>query len=192
MKKRATKDKKSLVPVEQIENAILLIRGQKVMLDRDLAELYGVETRTLKQAVRRNSKRFPPDFMFELTKEELENWRSQIVISNRDRMGLRYKPMAFTEHGVAMLSSVLNSDRAIDVNIQIMRAFLRLRDMLATQKQLAQKLGELERKFESHDESIRAIFEAIHQLMTPPEKARKEIGFKVKEKRPAYRKSKKT
>jgi len=189
MKKRATKNKKSLVPIEQIEKAILLIRGQKVMLDRNLAELYGVETRTLKQAVRRNIKRFPLDFMFELNKKELENWRSQFVISNRDRMGLRYKPMAFTEQGVAMLSSVLNSDRAIDVNIEIMRAFVRLREMLGTHKDLARKLTALEDKY---DERFKIVFEAIQQLMTPPESPRKEIGFKVKEKRAAYGKSKKT
>ncbi len=114
-------DKKGvMIPVERIKQLIVFIRGQKVMLDRDLAELYGIETKVLKQAVRRNIKRFPDDFMFELTKEEFENWRSQFVTSNRDKMGLRYKPMAFTEQGVAILSSVLRSERAIEVNIAIM------------------------------------------------------------------------
>jgi len=179
MKKRATNGKKSLVPVAQIEKAILLIRGQKVMLDRDLAELYGVETRTLKQAVRRNIKRFPLDFMFELTPEEDQSLRSQNVILKRGKHS-KYLSFAFTEQGVAMLSSVLNSDRAIDVNIEIMRAFVRLRDMLATHKDLARKLTALENKY---DEQFRVVFEAIHELMTPHERPRKEIGFKVKEKR---------
>jgi hypothetical protein len=179
---------KSLVAVEQIEKAILLIRRQKVMLDRDLAVLYEVPTRALKQAVRRNIKRFPPDFMFELTKEEFQNWRSQFVTSNRDKMGLRYKPMAFTEQGVAMLSSVLNSDRAIDVNIEIMRAFVRLRRTLAAHKDLARKLAALEEKY---DEQFKVVFEAIHQLMTPPEKTSRKIGFEVKEKRASYGKDRK-
>jgi hypothetical protein len=168
----------ALVAVERVEKAILLIRRQKVMLDRDLAVLYEVPTRALKQAVRRNIKRFPPDFMFELTKEEFQNWRSQFVTSNRDKMGLRYKPMAFTEQGVAMLSSVLNSDRAIDVNIEIMRAFVRLRRTLAA----------LEEKY---DEQFKVVFEAIHQLMTPPEKTSRKIGFEVKEKRASYGKKRK-
>ncbi len=165
------------ISIEQIEKAILLIRGQKVILDRDLAGLYGVKTKALKQAVRRNAKRFPQDFMFELTKEEFENWRSQFVTSNRDKMGLRYRPMAFTEQGVAMLSSVLNSERAIEVNIAIMRVFVRLREMMATHKELAFKLIELEERLEGHDEQIQNIFEAIRQLMEPPEPPRKKIGF---------------
>ena len=169
------------IPVERIEKAILLVRGQKVILDRDLAQLYGVKTKALKQAVRRNPKRFPRDFMFELTKEEFENWRSQFVTSNRDKMGLRYRPMAFTEQGVAMLSSVLNSERAIEVNIAIMRVFVRLREMMATHKELAFKLAEHEERLEGHDEQIQNIFEAIRQLMTPAEKERKKIGFEVKE-----------
>ncbi|MBW2661634.1 MAG: ORF6N domain-containing protein [Deltaproteobacteria bacterium] len=178
--------RKSIVPVERIEKAIILIHGHKVMLDRDLAELYGVETRALKQAVRRNIKRFPGDFMFELTKEEFENWRSQFVTSNRDKMGLRYRPMAFTEQGVAMLSSVLKSDRAIEVNIAIMRAFVQLRQMLATHKDLARKLVALEKNY---DEQFKIVFEAIHELMMPPEKPRKKIGFVVKEGRAAYGKT---
>jgi len=165
------------IPVERIEKSIFLIRGLKVILDRDLAELYGVRTKALKQAVRRNAKRFPQDFMFELTKEEFENWRSQFVTSNRDKMGLRYRPMAFTEQGVAMLSSVLNSERAIEVNIAIMRVFVRLREMMATHKELAFKLIELEERLEGHDEQIQNIFEAISQLMTPPARERKKLGL---------------
>jgi hypothetical protein len=161
--------------MERIRKSILLIRGQKVILDRDLADLYGVETRVVKQAVRRNIKRFPKDFMFELSKEEFDDWRSQFVTSNGDKMGLRYRPMAFTEQGVAMLSSVLNSERAIQVNIAIMRVFVRLREMLATHKQLARKLAELEQHLESHDQQIQSIFEAIRQLMTPPDTRRKRI-----------------
>ena len=122
-----------LVPIELIASKIYLIRGIKVILDRDLAELYGVETKVLKQAVRRNIDRFPADFMFEMTETEFEDWRSQFVTSNSDRMGLRYKPMAFTEQGVAMLSSVLKSKRAIEVNIAIMRAFVKLREMVTSQ-----------------------------------------------------------
>jgi hypothetical protein len=172
-------DKKALVPEEVIVRKILFVRGEKVLLDRDLAELYGAETRVLKQAVRRNRKRFPKDFMFELTKQEFEDWRSQFVISNSDKMGLRYRPMAFTEQGVAMLSSVLNSDRAIEVNIAIMRAFVQLRKMIASNKDLAQKLKELEKRLEKHDEDIKLIFEAIRELMTPPDTPPKKIGFEA-------------
>jgi hypothetical protein len=131
-----------LIQEENIALSIYQIRGQKVMLDRDLAKLYGVETRTLKQAVKRNIKRFPPDFMFELKKEEFENWRSQFVTSNSDRMGLRYAPFAFTEQGVAMLSSVLNSDRAIEVNIAIMRTFVKLRKAIMDSDEIRQRLDE--------------------------------------------------
>jgi len=168
------------IPAERIEKAILLIRGQKVMLDSDLAALYGVETRVLKQAVRRNRKRFPSDFMFELTKEENRSLRSQNVILEPGRYS-KYLPFAFTEQGVAMLSSILNSERAIEVNIAIMRVFVRLREMMATHKELAFKLIELEERLEGHDEQIQSIFEAIRQLMTPPEPARKKIGFEAKE-----------
>jgi hypothetical protein len=177
--------KHAIVPVEQIERAILLIRGQKVMLDRDLADLYGVETKHLKQAVKRNVERFPDDFMFQLTREELENWRSQFVTSKADKMGLRYPPMAFTEQGVAMLSSVLRSKRAVQVNIEIMRAFVRLRQMLEAHKDLRRKLAALEKKY---DDQFKIVFEAIAELMAPPEKPRKKIGFEVKEKRRGYRK----
>jgi hypothetical protein len=170
----------SVVDVQKIESLIYLIRGQKVMLDADLAELYGVETRVLKQAVRRNRNRFPSDFMFELTNEENRSLRSQNVILKRGRYS-KYLPFAFTEQGVAMLSSVLNSERAIEVNIAIMRVFVRLREMMATHKELALKLRELESRIQDHDEQILAIFEAIRQLMIPPETARKRIGFEVKE-----------
>jgi hypothetical protein len=180
--------KHAIVPVEQIERAILLIRGQKVILDRDLAGLYGVETKQLKQAVKRNIERFPDDFMFQLTREELENWRSQFVTSKADKMGLRYSPMAFTEQGVAMLSSVLRSKRAVHVNIEIMRAFVRLRQMLDAHKDLRRKLATLEKKY---DDQFKIVFEAIAELMTPPEKTPRKIGFDVKEKRAGYGKGEK-
>lgn len=157
------------IRVDRIEKAILLIRGQKVMLDRDLAELYAVETGALNRAVKRNIQRFPEDFMFQITDEEAERLRCQTGISKRGRGGRRYLPYVFTEQGVAMLSSVLNSERAIEVNIAIMRVFVRLREMMATHKELAFKLIELEERLEGHDEQIQNIFEAIRQLMTPPE-----------------------
>lgn len=167
-----------IVPQQIIESKIYLLRGKKVMLDRDLATLYGVETRTLNQAVRRNINRFPEDFMFQLTTEEMENWKSQIVISNKEKMGLRKRPYAFTENGVAMLSSVLSSERAVEVNIQIMRTFTRLREMILTHKELAHKLAQLERKIGRHDDEIKTIFNAIRQLMVPPEPKRRKIGFR--------------
>jgi hypothetical protein len=150
----------AVIPIERVERAIYLIRGQKVLLDRDLAALYGVSTKALKQAVRRNGRRFPDDFMFILTPEELANWRSQFVTSNSDRMGLRHAPMAFTEQGVAMLSGLLNSRRAIEVNIAIMRTFVKLRRMLEGHEKLARKLAELESKC---DEQFRVVFEVLSQ-----------------------------
>lgn len=159
----------------EIEQKIFLIRGQRVMLSMQLAELYGVATKVLMQAVKRNLDRFPTDFMFKLTSEELKSLRSQIVTSKRG--GIRYLPYAFTEQGVAMLSTVLNSKRAIQVNIAIMRAFVKLRQILSTHKELAHKLEQLERKIEKHDTEIQAIFEAIRQLMAPPEKPKRRIGF---------------
>jgi hypothetical protein len=167
-------NKKSLIPVDRIEKAILLIRGQKVMLDADLAELYGVETKVLVQAVKRNLERFPEDFMFQLSQEEFAILRSQIVTSS-DWGGRRYRPYAFTEQGVAMLSSVLRSRRAIQVNIEIMRAFIRLRQMLASHVELARKLDALEKKY---DAQFKQVFEAIRQLMAPPEPKRRPIGFR--------------
>jgi phage regulator Rha-like protein len=163
-----------LVPMESITGKILLLRGMKVMLDRDLAELYGVPTKALKQAVRRNSERFPDDFMFELSQEELANWRSQFVTSKSDKMGLRYPPLAFTEQGVAMLSTVLNSKRAIQVNIQIMRAFTSLRQMLATHEDLRRKIEDMESKY---DEQFRVVFEALRQLLATEEQPERKIGF---------------
>ena len=162
------------VPVERIEKAIFLIRGEKVMLDRDLAALYEIPTKALKQAVRRNIDRFPDDFMFVIDSTEFESWRSQFVTSEADRKGLRHPPMAFTEQGVAMLSSVLNSARAVQVNIAIVRTFVRLRQMLTSHADLRGKLAEMERKY---DHRFKVVFDAIRQLMTPTEPKRKQIGF---------------
>lgn len=171
------KPRESLVPTEPIEKQIFLIRGHKVMLDRDLAQLYGVETRALNQAVRRNIERFPSDFMFQLSPEEAENWKSQIVISIREKMGLRKMPLAFTEQGVAMLSSVLKSKRAIQVNIMIMRAFVRLKQKTSAYTELTKRLKDLERYVGKHDKEIRIIFQAIRQLVAEPKKPKRRIGF---------------
>ena len=173
----------TLIPIELIASKIYLIRGIKVMLDRDLAELYGVETKVLKQAVRRNIDRFPADFMFELTKDEFNNLRSQIVTSSWG--GARYLPMAFSEHGVLMLSSVLNSERAVQVNIQIMRTFTKLREMMATHSDLKRKIESMEKKY---DKQFQIVFEAIKQLLSEEDKPKKKIGFTVKEKQKAYAK----
>ena len=151
-----------IVPIDRIAVQIHVIRRQSVMLDADLAGLYGVETRVLVQAVKRNIDRFPEDFMFQLSKEELKNWRSQIVMSNPTaKMGLRRQPYAFTEHGVAMMASVLRSKRAIEVNIAIVRTFIRLRQMLATNEDLARKVAQ-------HDQEIGILFERIQGLLEPP------------------------
>lgn len=171
----------AVVP-EQIDQSILIIRGHKVLLDSQLANFYGVPTGTLMQAVRRNLKRFPLDFMFQLTTEEWENLRSQIVISSLGAHGgRRYLPYAFTEQGVAMLSGVLRSQRAIDVNIQIMRAFVRLRQLLAIHKDLADRLVELEQKMQTRDEAVdhqfQQVFELLDQLFNPPDPPRRQIGF---------------
>ena len=176
-------EKEVSVPIERIEKSIMLIRGKKVMMDRDLAELYGVETAQLKRAVRRNIERFPGDFMFELTKQELENWRCQFGTSNSEKMGLRYSPMVFTEQGVAMLSSVLRSKRAIEVNIVIMRAFVRLREMMTSNLELARKLEEMEKKY---DEQFKVVFDAMRALMVETEKPKRKIGFEVKEPKGRY------
>jgi ORF6N domain. len=176
---------KTFMPQERIERSILLIRGLKVMLDRDLAELYGVQTRDLNKAVRRNSDRFPSDFMFQLTPEEYKILMFQFGTSRWG--GTRKLPYAFTELGVAMLSSVLNSKRAVQVNIQIMRTFAALRELLATHKDLAQKLEEMEKKY---DQQFKAVFEAIRQLITAPDsvqdKPKRQIGFKVAEPKVLY------
>ena len=169
----------SLIPMERIRQKILLLRGHKVMLDQDLADLYGVDTKTLVRALKRNRQRFPKDFMFQLNVREFEHLRCQIGTSS-SWGGRRYRPFAFTEQGVAMLSSVLQSKRAIIVNIAIMRAFVRLREVLATHKELALKLEELEKKFEDHDETIAQIFDAIKALMTPPvHENERRIGFRL-------------
>ena len=167
----------SIVPVERIERRILLICGHKVMLDRDLADLYGVGVKVLNQAVKRNIERFPGDFMFQLTAEEDERLRSQFVTLNAGRgQHRKYLPYAFTEQGVAMLSSVLNSPRAVQVNIEIMRTFVILRQMLASNEGLARKLAALEKKY---DAQFKAVFDAIRQLMAPQQPPkRRQIGFK--------------
>lgn len=166
----------NLISIERIEKTIYLIRGEKVMLDRDLAKLYDVSTAAFNQAVRRNRERFPADFMFQLTSAEVaELNRSQIVIGSEKHRDPRFRPFAFTEQGVAMLSSVLRSKRAITVNIEIMRAFVKLRQMLASNAELVRRLDELE---SNYDKQFRVVFDAIRQLMATPARARKEIGFR--------------
>jgi len=168
------KSKKEIItlPNERIISRIFLIRGKKVMMDQDLAELYNVDTKVLIQSVKRNIKRFPGDFMFQLTKEEFIDLRSQFVTSSWG--GRRYYPYAFTEQGVAMLSSVLNSERAIRVNIQIIRTFTQLRELLATHKDLREKIENMEKKY---DKQLREIFEAIKRLLTEEIKPKNPIGF---------------
>lgn len=204
MQKKKTKSNKNklvAIPSERVFSKIFLIRGKKVMMDKDLAELYGVETKVLNQAVKRNIERFPTDFMFQLNKQEADIWKSQIeipedissrsqfatlddpslrsqfVTSKTGRGGRRYSPMVFTEQGVAMLSSVLNSKRAIQVNIQIMRTFTKLREMLATHKELREKIEKLEKRY---DQKFRVVFEAIGMLLKEDEKPRNQIGFRGK------------
>ncbi len=171
------------LPTERIERSILLIRGHKVLLDVDLAALYRVPTKRLNEQVRRNRARFPEDFMFQLTAEEATSLRSQFATSNKGRGGRRYAPYAFTEQGVAMLSTVLNSERAILVNIEIMRAFVRLRQMLASNAELSRKMDALEKKY---DAQFKVVFDAIRQLMAPPETKKRKIGFLVEEKAAVY------
>jgi hypothetical protein len=172
----------ALVPIEHIEKRILIIRGHKVLLDRDLSELYGVKPIRLREQVKRNRTRFPNDFMFQLNDEETEWVLSQFAIPSRKQLG-GYNPYVFTEQGVAMLSTVLNSERAIQVNIAIMRAFVQLRELLAGNKELAKRLEELEKKY---DAQFRVVFDAIRQLMLPPEKPKRNIGFRVEEPRATY------
>ena len=166
------------VSVQLIERRIYLIRGQKVMIDFDLAELYGVSTRQLNQQVTRNKKRFPEDFMFRLTKEEAENLRSQFVISSSEHGGRRYMPRAFTEQGVAMLSTVLNSEQAIEVNIAIMRTFVRLRQILETNEELNRKFAAVVRKLSTHDKYFRVVFDELKKLTEKPPASGRQIGFK--------------
>jgi hypothetical protein len=177
-------DRRSVVPIERIESAIFLVRGHKVMVDRDLAALYGVTTFNLNKAVKRNADRFPEDFMFQLTAEEADALRFQVGMSKgKGRGGRRYLPYVFTEQGVATLSSVLRSKRAVQVNIEIVRAFVRLRRMLASNEDLARKLAALEKKY---DAQFKVVFDAIRELMAPPVPKKRKIGFLVKERAARY------
>ena len=168
------------IPDEVIISKIYLIRGQKVMIDRDLAELYGVETKRLKEAVRRNIERFPEDFMFEMNKKEFESWREESISSPEDKQGLRYAPFCFTEQGVTMLSCILNSSTAIEVNIRVIRIFTKLREMVLTNKDILLKLEQIERKVGQHDDDIKLIFDYLKELLNPPTKPMRKIGFKHK------------
>jgi ORF6N domain len=165
----------TLIPIDRIEKAIYLIRGERVMMDSDLPELYGVETNALNRAVKRNLKRFPKDFMFQLSTEEASDLRRQFGTSKIRRGGRRYLPYVFTEQGVAMVSGVLHSDRAVSVNIEIMRAFVKIRQMLASNAELSLRLDELENKY---DRQFKVVFDAIRQLMSPVQPNRKTIGFR--------------
>ncbi|MDI6752827.1 MAG: ORF6N domain-containing protein [Thermodesulfobacteriota bacterium] len=191
MMEMAMANEQTVIPVERIERKIYFLRGQKVMLDRDLAALYGVPTKVLNQAVKRHRDRLPEDFMFQLSMREAKDWwleimearlRSQTVTLKRGQH-LKYRPYAFTEHGILMLSSILNSERAVQVNIQIMRAFVRLRQMLATNANLERRLNELEKKYNAQ---FKVVFDAIRQLMAPPPSSRKKIGFQLRERRAMY------
>lgn len=166
-----------MLPDEVVAQKIYLIRGRKVMLDRDLAELYAVETKRLKEQVRRNLDRFPEDFMFELTKDELENWRSQFATSNSEMMGLRYQPFAFTEHGVLMLSSVLNSKRAIAVNIKIMRIYTKLREMLLTNTEVLLRMERMDHELHVQGRNIETIYEVLAEMREQESEPREPIGF---------------
>lgn len=173
-------EKEIVLSEELISNKIYFIRNQKVMIDRDLATLYGIETKRLKEQVKRNLSRFPEDFMFELSKEEFENWRSQFATSNSDKMGLRYAPMVFTEHGILMLSSVLNSDKAIQTNIQIMRLFSKVRQMLLDTTDLRIDMLQIQKKLENHDKNIELVFSYLDELSDKKEneQPRTKIGYK--------------
>jgi hypothetical protein len=170
------------IPDEVIMNQIYHIRGQKIMIDRDLATLYGVETKRLKEAVRRNASRFPEDFMFEMNKQEFENWRSQFASSNADKMGLRYAPFCFTESGVTMLSCVLNSERAIKVNIQIIRIFTKIRQMLMDNTELRLEIEQIKKKVDNQSKNIELVFQYLDELVEKKEnpKPRPQIGFKTR------------
>jgi hypothetical protein len=165
--------------IETVENTIHLVRGQRVMLDSDLAAIYGVTTKRLNEQLKRNRKRFPADFAFQLTTEESETLRSQIATSNKG--GRRYRPWVFTEHGAIMLASVLNSDTAVEASVRVVRAFVRLREIVSANAELAAKFAQLERRLDSHDEAIAQLFEAIRQLLAPPPEKKREIGFHVRE-----------
>ena len=166
-----------MILVDQIEPLIHEVRGQKIMLDSDLAALYGVPTKALNQAVRRNVDRFPEDFLFQLTSDEVEGMRSQFVTASK--RNIRFQPHAFTEHGVVMAASVLNSPQAVEVSVFIVRAFVKLRQLVLGHKDLAAKLDQLERKVGSHDDTIKQLVAAIRQLMTPPDRPKNRIGFQA-------------
>jgi len=171
-----------VIPDELIINKIYLIRDQKIMIDRDLAEMYGVETRVLNQAIKRNEKRFPSDFMFQLTSQELSEWKSQNVISNKEKMGMRKRPNVFTEQGVAMLSSVLNSETAIDVNIQIIRLFTKVRQMLTDHGELRLEVAKIKKKLDNQDKNMEIVFHYLDELLEKkdePRLERKSIGYKI-------------
>jgi hypothetical protein len=176
----------SFIPIERIEQLIVLLRGHKVMLDSDLARLDGVTTTRLNQQVRRNPDRFPLDFMFQLTTDEFADLMLQNATSSSGYGGRRKRPYAFTEHGAIMLASVLNSPVAVRARLQVVRAFVRLRQLLASDQELARKLAELEQRVAGHDEHIQSLFEAIRRLMAPPTTERKRIGFEVRERRARY------
>ena len=171
-----------------IENRIYFVRGLRVMLDEDLAELYGVATKVFNQAVKRHKARFPLDFGFRLTRDEAASLRSQIVTSNEGRGGRRYPPMVFTEHGAIMAASILNSPRAVDASVFVVRAFVKLREVLATHRALAKKLSELEAKIGAHDQEIQLILETLRRMMQPAPHPKRPIGFAVKEKKGRYKK----
>src|SRR5436305_3280868 len=180
--------------IQPVEKAIHLVRGQRVMLDSDLAAIYGVTTKRLNQQLRRNHNRFPSDFAFQLTREEFTNLRSQIAtsslrsqIATSKQGGRRYSPWVFTEHGAIMLASVLNSDIAIDASVRVVRAFVRLREIISANAELAAKFEQLERRLDSHDEAIAQLFAAIRQLLAPLPEKKREIGFHVRERRASYR-----
>lgn len=178
--------KTKITPVQRIEDMIHLIRGQRVMLDFDLAKIYGVQSKRLNEQVARNSDRFPKDFAFQLTLQEFANIRSQFATASK--RNIRYQPMAFTEHGALMLASVLNSPIAVEASVRVVRAFVLMREQLAAHKELAGKLTALEQRVGGHDEAIANLFEAIRQLIEPPlPENRREIGFHVRETAPPYR-----
>lgn len=178
--------------IQTVEKAIHLVRGQRVMLDSDLAKIYGVSTMRLNEQLRRNLKRFPSDFAFQLTREEFKALISQFAISKKGRGGRRTLPWVFTEHGAIMLASVLNSEVAIDASVRVVRAFVRLREIISANAELAAKFAQLERRLESHDEAIAQLFGAIRQLLAPPPAKKREIGFHVRERRATYRAKGKT
>src|SRR5579864_2680572 len=171
--------KTAIVVATKVDSKIFVLRGQRVILDRDLAELYGVEVRHLNQQAKRNARRFPPAFRFQLSAHELKLLRSQNVISSEGHGGARYLPYAFTEHGAIMAATVLNSERAVEMSVFVVRAFVRLREMLATNQQLASKIDELEQRLDTHDASIQELIEAIRELMAPEPGTGRKIGFQL-------------